>query len=191
MDRIPRTTPAWPAHQNRGEILRMVIAAADERLDGALPADVPGVSTVFRDDLDLLGALSLKWHTRLAARIERELTDGPTHLEAAVLAGWRATARDLPGVRLVLDHYVAAPTSPAMAEAMRRSHMKEQVLLAVLAGKAPAHLGLDADAARAGALVEERARSGFDVAADAREAGRHRAEDRPGLLTRLRAALAA
>ena len=194
MDRKNRPTSArptaWHTHHNRGEILRTVIATADERLDGALPTDLLGVSSAFRDDLDLLGALSLKWHTRLAARIERELTHGPTDLETAVVAGWRATARDLPGVRMILDRYLAAPTSPEMAEAMTRSHAKERVLLAVLAGKAPAHLGLDADAARVGALIEERARAGRAVTDDDPGLGRHR-DDRPGLLTRLRAALAA
>ena len=192
MDRTNRPTSAWHAHHNRGEILRTVISTADERLDGVLPMDLLGVSDVFRDELDLLGALSLKWHTRLAARIERELTHGPTDLEAAVIAGWRATARDLPGIRMILDHYLVAPTSSAMAEATARSHAKERVLLAVLAGKAPAHLGLDADAVRVGALIEERARAGRQAAEDARELRhRHRAEDRHGLLYRLMAALAA
>ena len=192
MDRNPRPTDGWSAHHNRGEILRTVIATADERLDGVLPMDLIGVSEAFVDELDLLGALSLKWHTRLPARIERELTQGPTDLEAATIAGWRATARDLPGVRLILDHYLAHPTTPEMAEAMTRSHAKEQVLLAVLAGKAPAHLGLDADAARVGALIEERARAGRTFAEDARAQRRsHRAAVRPGLLSRLIAALAA
>ena len=194
MDRKNRPTSArptaWHAHHNRGEILRTVISTADERLDGVLPMDLLGLSAVFRDELDLLGALSLKWHTRLAARIERELTHGPTDLESAVIAGWRATARDLPGVRMILDHYLLHPTTPEIAEVMARSHAKEQVLLAVLAGKAPAHLGLDADAARVGALIEERARAGRSFVDDAREIGRHR-DDRPGLLTRLKAALAA
>ena len=187
-----QTTSAWHAHHNRGETLRTVISTADERLDGVLPMDLDGVTEVFGDELDLLGALSLKWHTRLAARIERELTHGPTDLEAAVIAGWRATARDLAGVRLVLDHYLAEPTTSEMAEVMIRSHAKEQVLLAVFAGKAPADLGLDPDAARVGALIEERARAGRDAAEVAREKrqGRH-AEVRPGLLDRLKAALAA
>lgn len=190
MDRT-RPTNAWHAHHNRGEILRTVISTADERLDGVLPMDILGVSAVFRDELDLLGALSLKWHTRLAARIERELTHGPTDLEAAVIAGWRTTARDLVGVRLILDHYVSHPTTPEIAEAMSRSQAKERVLLAVLAGKAPADLGLNPDAARVGALIEERARAGRSVADDAREVRRHRAHVRPGLLSRLMAALAA
>jgi hypothetical protein len=201
MDRNPRPTAlrdqsgsesAWHTHRNRGEILRAVVSTADERLDGLLPMDLIGVSAAFRDELDLLGALSLKWHTRLAARIERELTHGPTDLESAVIAGWRTTARDLAGIRLILDHYLDHPTTPEMAEAMTRSNAKEHVLLAVLAGKAPAHLGLDADAVRVGALIAERARAGRTLAEDARELRhRHRADVRPGLLSRLMAAIAA
>ncbi len=190
-----RRTSAWHVQHNRGETLRAVISTADERLDGILPMDLPAVSAVFRDELDLLGALSLKWHTRLAARIERELTQGPTDLEAAVIAGWRVTARDLAGVRRILDHYLAHPTTPDMAQAMSRSHAKEQVLLAVFAGKAPADLGINADAARVGALIEERARVGLDAAEDARgerrPINRSHADVRPGLLDRLKAALAA
>ena len=195
MDRKHRPTHArhssWPEHHNRGEILRAVIATADERLDGVLPMDLLGVSAVFRDELDLLGALSLKWHTRLAARIERELTHGPTDLDAAVIAGWRATARELAGIRLILDRYRDHPTTQAMAEAMTRSTAKEHVILAVLAGKAPADLGFNPDAARVGALIEQRARAGQPPMHDAPGHGGHRAEDRPGLLHRLMAALAA
>lgn len=193
----PRTASptAWSVHHNRGEILRTVISTADERLDGVLPMDLDGVSDTFRDELDLLGALSLKWHTRLPARIERELTHGPTDLDAAAVAGWRATARDLPGIRMILDHYRDHPTSVAMEEAMARSTAKEHVLLAVLAGKAPAHLGLDPDADRVGEQIEQRARAGLQpIPAPGRAAGSggdHRAEDRPGLLHRLMAALAA
>jgi hypothetical protein len=187
-----RSQSAWHTHRNRGDILRTVVSTADERLDGLLPMDLIGVSAAFRDELDLLGALSLKWHTRLAARIERELTQGPTDLESAVIAGWRTTARDLAGIRLILDHYLDHPTSPQMAEAVTRSNAKEHVLLAVLAGKAPAHLGLDADAVRVGALIAERARAGRTPVQDAHEMrSRHRADVRPGLLSRLMAAIAA
>ena len=33
--------------------------------------DVEGVGEAFADELDLLGALQLRWHTRLAGHIER------------------------------------------------------------------------------------------------------------------------
>lgn len=179
----------WHAHHNRGEILRAVISTADERRDGLLPMDVEGVSETFRDDLDLLGALSLKWYPRLFGQIERALVDQPTDLEAAVVAGWHATADELPGLRLILDHYREHPTSPAMAEAVAKAADKERTMLAVMAGKAGSS---DAGAPRAGALVEERARASYRPRAlvdSVRESG-HRAH-RPRLIHRLRAALAA
>src|SRR6187551_2655353 len=52
----------WTSFHRRGDVLRDVIAAADQRGDGVLPRDVHGVSATFADDLDLLAALQLKWH---------------------------------------------------------------------------------------------------------------------------------
>ena len=46
---------------------------ADDRRDGVLPMDVPGVAENFTDELDLVGALLLKWHARLSGNIERAL----------------------------------------------------------------------------------------------------------------------
>src|SRR5687768_17251284 len=60
------TSTTWTSHHRRGEVLRRVMEAADERRDGVLPTDVDGVAETFGDSLDLLGALQLRWHTRLA-----------------------------------------------------------------------------------------------------------------------------
>src|SRR5207342_3890107 len=78
----------WTSFHRRGDVLRDVIAVADERRDGVLPADVDGVSATFADDLDLLAALQLKWHTRLAGRIEREQLNQPMDLRHAVVRAW-------------------------------------------------------------------------------------------------------
>src|SRR6476619_3433591 len=107
----------WDAVHRRGEVLRDVVDEADRRRDGALPADLPGVAETFADDLALIAALQLRWHTRLAGRIEGALVDEPADLESAVLTAWRRTAADLPGVRMVLDAYADEPTSSAMREA--------------------------------------------------------------------------
>ena len=125
----------WKSFHNRGEILRSVIATADVRRDGKLPMDVDGVRETFGDELSLLGALQLRWHTRLAGRIERELLGQPMDLEAAVLAAWRGTAAEMPGVLNVLDHYKAEPVDEAMAEALAKATAKEHTLLAVMAGQ--------------------------------------------------------
>ena len=152
----------WTSFHRRGEILRDVIASADRRRDGHLPMEVPGVAQVFGDELALLGALQLRWHTRLAGRIERELMGQPMDLEAAVVAAWRTAAADLPGIRAILDHEHAAPRSPAVADALAAARAKEHALLAMMAGLAS---GPGDAAARAGAALEGRARQEAAVAA--------------------------
>ena len=175
----------WNAFHTRGEILRTVIAVADARLDGRLPLDVEGVERVFDDQLDLLGALQLKWHTRLAGRIDRALMTQPLDLDDAVIGAWQATAEELPGVRLVLDHYREHPQDDRMAAALDTAAAKEQAVLAVMAGRA----GTDSTgAAPVGAVLEGRARASRRPVPRQPQPQAHRAA---GLFDRLRAALAA
>jgi hypothetical protein len=181
------TTGTWTSFHRRGDVLRAVVTAADARRDGTLPMDVDGVAETFGDELSLLGALSLRWHTRLAGRIEHELMTHPADPEDAVIAAWRATAQELPGIRAVLDQHRDAPLDEAMAAAVRTSTGKEHVLLAVMAGRAGAH---DAAAPRIGERLEALARADLRPAARPTPAG-GRAASTPGLLERLKAALAA
>ena len=172
----------WKAFHNRGEILRAVTATADSRLDGLLPMDVPGVSETFADELSLLGALQLRWHTRLAGRIERELMNQPMDLEQAVVTAWQATADELPGTRRIVDHYRSEPLDPAMAEAMAKATAKEHILLAVMAGRSSSQ---DRAAARVGEAIEDRAR-------DTRRPEPPESTDpNQGLLDKIKAVLAA
>jgi hypothetical protein len=106
-----------------------VILAADTRRDGLLPLDLPGVTEAFGDELTLLGALRLRWHTRLAGRVERELSRVPADPEAAAALAWTETARELPGVRAILDHYRDHPVDEAMARATAIASAKERALL--------------------------------------------------------------
>ena len=168
---------------SRGAILRDVITQTNTRRDGALPLDVPGVAEAFEDELSLIGALQLRWHTRLAGRIERELMHQPMDLEQAVVDAWHATADELPGVLAVVDRHRAAPSSAAMAEAMSRSADKERILLAMMAGRVSTP---GDDAIRIGAQIENRARATYRPAVlDGHPAGQ------PRLLARIKAALAA
>lgn len=168
---------------SRGEILRAVSAAADTRLDGRLPVDVEGVGEVFADERELLGALQLRWHTRLSGRIERELVHQPLDLEAAVITAWQRTAEELPGARAVLDHHREQPGDVPMAEAVATATAKEHALLAMAAGRA----GMaDRHAAEAGGAIERRAR---DTHRPTRR--EPRPESHGGLLGRIRAVLAA
>ena len=177
----------WTSFHRRGDVLRDVIAAADQRRDGTLPRDVDGVSATFADDLELLGALQLKWHTRLSGRIEREQMHQPMDLQAAVVRAWQHTAEELPGIRAVLDAHRADPGDEATAEIMRKSAAKEHVLLAVMAGVASAQ---DARAVAVGARIEDEARTAMS-SYDAADGFEPHDSERPTLLDRLKAALAA
>jgi hypothetical protein len=173
----------WNAFHSRGEVLRAVTAAADDRLDGRLPLDVPGVREAFADELDLLGALQLRWHTRLAGRIDRALMSQPLDLESAVIAAWHQTAEELPGVRLVLDHHREHPLDDRMAAALETAAAKEQTMLAVMAGRAGTE---NTGAASVGAVIESRARASRPPV---RRPPRPRRA--PGLIDRIRTAIAA
>jgi hypothetical protein len=175
-------TMTWDSFHRRGEVLRTVEAVADTRRDGLLPMDVAGVAETFGDELSLLAALQLRWHTRLAGRIERELNNQPMDLEQAVVAAWRVTADELPGIRAILDRHRAEPLDAAMAEAMTKSAAKEHTLLAVMAGRASM---TDRSAARVGAELEARARSTYVLPAPEPE------DPNLGLLEKLKAVIAA
>ena len=179
----------WTTFHSRGEVLRAVVAAADARRDGLLPTDVDGVAETFADDLELLGTLQLKWHTRLAGHIERRLLEQPLDLPLAVATAWGSACDELPGVRLVLDHYRAEPVDEAMAQVMARATLKEHALLAVMAGQGSiGGAGAEAAAAPLGAALEQRARA-LRHGGPAPHA--ETAAGRPSLLERLRSVLAA
>ena len=170
----------WTTFHRRGEVLRHVVETADQRVDGELPLYVDGVGETFADANDLLGALQLRWHTRLAGRIERELMSQPMDLESAVVTAWHGTADEMPGVRAVLDQHRAQPVDAEMARTTAIAAGKEHVLLAVMAGRGgPA----DAGSVAVGERIEERARATYVPAA--------RVASEPGLFDRLKAALAA
>ncbi|MFC5727811.1 MULTISPECIES: hypothetical protein [Nocardioides] len=178
----------WTAFHTRGETLRSVITTADKRRDGILPMDVDGVAESFRDELDLLAALTLKWHTRLSGQIEQMTVHQPLDLRESVTIAWSNTAHELAGVRLILDNYRENPVDDAMAKAMAAATAKERHLLAVMSGLA----GLrDEAAARVGAEIEEQARllhRGIPVVTPE---SMEEPEPRASLFERLRAVVAA
>lgn len=149
------------APYRRGEVLRRVEEAANSRLDGALPTDVPGVAETFRDDLELVGALQIRWHTVMAATLERALDDDALEdsagsLEQVVLTAWHDAATELAGLRRVLDAYAENPTSAELGEALDVANRKDRALLALMAGLSN---GQDAAAAEVGRSLELRART--------------------------------
>ena len=140
----------WTTFHHRTEVLEAVIAEAGRRRDGTLPTDVPGVAERFAGPEDLLAALRLRWYNHLAGAVERELAAQPADLEDAVVAAWRRTDADLPGIREILDAHRPDPDDPA-----RAAEQKEWQLLAASAGEAS--MG-GPRAQRAGRRIEDRAR---------------------------------
>lgn len=149
---------SWTAFHSRGETLHAVVDTANANRDGILPMQVPGVTENFTDEIDLVGALLLKWHARLSGNIERALVREPMNLEAAVATAWRTTAEQLPGLRLVIDGCADAPQTPEMDAAMARARDREWARLAMAAGLAS---GQGPAAIEPGRRVEELAREGL------------------------------
>jgi len=117
------------------DVLRAVVEEANRRCDGVLPTDLPGVGEVFGDELTLVGALQLRWHTRLAGAVEQAVEAEPGEPESAVVTAWRRTAQALPGVRAVLDARAEHPASEAERAALRTAESKDRALLAAMAGQ--------------------------------------------------------
>ena len=176
----------WNAFHHRGETLRSVIEYADGTRDGLLPLHLPGVSENFRDEMDLLAALLLKWHARLSGNIERALMRQPLELEEAVARAWRRTSEEMPGVRAIIDHYNSDPEGREMADSLARAQEKEWIRLAAAAGLATDE---SPAAARAGQRIETLARTEQKPARHVRPV-EPRAEER-SLADRIKAVLAA
>jgi hypothetical protein len=155
---------SWNNFHNRGEILRAVVDTANDRRDGVLPVGVPGVVENFTDELDLVGALLLKWHARLSGNIEHALVREPLDLESAVAGAWGTTAEQMPGVRLVIDQCADHPTTPEMEHAMKRAREHEWMRLATVAGLASSQ---DSAAVAAGRQVEGLARELLEIQTEA------------------------
>lgn len=172
-----------PPHLRRDEVLRQVIEVADERLDGVLPVDVPGVAETFGDAATLVRVLHVRWRATLVSETERALEERPEDAPAAVVRAWRRTTRALPGVRLVLDRWVAQTDEHSRVRWDRRV-ARERQWLAVRAGLAADTRVLDEDAVAIGAELEAEGRR-FT------EPERRRGRTGSSFLERLRAALAA
>jgi len=149
---------------------------------------VSGVAETFGDELTLLGALQLRWHTRLAGVIEREVSE-PVDLPSAVITAWGMAAQDMPGLRAVLDRCADQPSSPEMARMLEKATAKDRALMAAMAGQAAPG---DRHAPEVGRELEKRARETYRPAPSG-PVGRRRAvaPARASLLRRVKSVLAA
>lgn len=150
-----------PTPPRRDSVLREVIATLDERLDGHLPLDVPGVEATYRDAGSLVSALHLRWHATLTGQVAAMRQSRPEDPEAAVERAWRETARVLPGVRLALDRWLVEATGDELARAHRRQARAHQWLAEQAELAAPSRQ-LDETSVRLGSELEERARLRYE-----------------------------
>lgn len=130
-------SPTWQRVHLRSAGLRDLLDAVDARLASGAPADAVRVETVpagYADLDDLLVQVYGTWIRRLQARLEQtcELDIAPEEASAAeaTAAAWAATARDLPGVRALLDTYADRPA----LQRLRASEESWMALAAAVAG---------------------------------------------------------
>ncbi|HYJ67481.1 MAG TPA: hypothetical protein VEX15_07435 [Nocardioidaceae bacterium] len=123
----------WDAYHRREAALRSAVAVIDRRRDGQLPwHELDAARAAFDGPTDLLLALQMRWHTRLAGHVDRLLAGQPMDLRAAVIRAWQAATADLPGVRAALDTHDDEP-------ALQTARAKELAYLASAAGLAELH----------------------------------------------------
>ena len=168
----------WDAYHRRKKTLSDMLAIADHRRDvtiAELLDTVPDARTAFADETEVLFELQMTWFQRLSGRVDRLLSEGSVSPEMVAVTGWVDTAADLPGARALLDAHRDEP-------ALRKAFAKELGYLAMSAG-VPTR---DLDHVAEGRRIQDSARQAVaampDEPADV---------PRPGLMARLRSAIAA
>lgn len=120
------SSTAWQAYRRKAQVVRDVLARLDATSGDELPWDA-ATAEVFADRGELLRELQQVWSRRLAARVDLALESGDA--EDGVAAAWQELARELPGLRRVLDSH---ESHPALRHGVRTEHR----LLGVAAGHA-------------------------------------------------------
>ena len=168
----------WDAYHRRKKALSDMLAIADRRRDVTIDElldIVPDARSAFADETEVLFELQMTWFQRLSGRVDRLLSEGSVSPEMVAVTGWVDTAADLPGARALLDAHRDEP-------ALRKAFAKELGYLAMSAG-VPTR---DLDHVAEGRRIQDSARQAVaampDEPADV---------PRPGLMARLRSAIAA
>ncbi|MCL3818058.1 hypothetical protein [Aeromicrobium wangtongii] len=168
----------WDAYHRRKDVLRQMLAIADHQREitlGELLDSVEGGRDAFPTEIDALFDLQMMWFQRLSGHMEQILSQGTESPDLVPVTAWVGTAAELPGARALLDAHRDEP-------ALRKAFAKELSYLATAAG-VPVR---GADLRLRGQRIVDAARSAVPeqtpAAAD---------PSRPGLIARLRSAIAA
>lgn len=120
----------WNAYNRRKEVLREMLAIADQRRDITLTElldTVDGGREAYANETELLFDLQMNWFQRLSGQLDRLLVEGGDTREIMAVSAWVNAASEMPGARTLLD---AELDNPALGKAFA----KELTLLAASAG---------------------------------------------------------
>lgn len=120
----------WNAYNRRKEVLREMLAIADQRRDMPLTDlldTVDGGREAYANETELLFDLQMNWFQRLSGQLDRQLVESVDTPEIMAISAWVNAASEMPGARTLLD---AEINNPALGKAFA----KELTLLAAAAG---------------------------------------------------------
>ncbi len=121
----------WNAYNRRKEVLREMLAIADQRRNDITLTDlldtVDGGREVFSNETELLFDMQMNWFQRLSGQLDRLLIESEDTPEIMAVTAWVNAASEMPGARALLDAEVNNP-------ALRKAFAKELTLLATSAG---------------------------------------------------------
>ena len=120
----------WNAYNRRKEVLREILAIADQRRDVTLTElldTVDGGREAYANETELLFDIQMNWFQRLSGQLDRLLIEGVDTPEIMAITAWVNAAGEMPGARALLD---AELSNPALGKAFA----KELTLLAASAG---------------------------------------------------------
>ncbi|KQX72500.1 hypothetical protein [Aeromicrobium sp. Root472D3] len=168
----------WDAYNRRKNALREMLEVADRRPGTTLTElldTADGAREAFPTETDALFDLQMTWFQRLSGQMDRLLSGDSETPELVPVTAWVTTAAELPGARALLDAHRDDP-------ALRKAIAKELAYLAISAGSV-----VGADLTTHGRRIQETAREQLAAA----PVVPLRDDARPGLITRLRNAIAA
>ena len=129
----------WNAYNRRKEVLREILAIADQRRDFSITDlldTVDGGREAYANETELLFDVQMTWFQRLSGQLDRLLIDGVDTPEIMAITAWVNAAGEMPGARALLD---AELSNPALGKAFA----KELTLLAASAGVPANHPDLN------------------------------------------------
>ena len=129
----------WNAYNRRKEVLREILAIADQRRDISITDlldTVDGGREAYANETELLFDVQMTWFQRLSGQLDRQLVEGVDTPEIMAITAWVNAAGAMPGARALLDAELSNP-------ALEKAFAKELTLLAASAGVPSNHPDLN------------------------------------------------